>query len=123
MGTQLYRFNKTGTFWDSGDVLNGLLNLTGMFNFISPDMQNTGAEYAAKKAQYRSWLQVFGLDMYTRDAVTGKEIRTMSLDELKALYTRVTDEYRKREGIDEDKPVSAIGCSCRMKAIATTMHA
>ena len=109
VGTQLYRFNKTGTFWDSGDVLNGLLNLTGLFNFISPDMQNTGAEYAAKKAQYRSWLQVFGLDMQTRDPETGKEIRTMSLNELKALYARVTDAYRKREGIDEDQPVSAIG--------------
>lgn len=33
----------------------------------------------------------------------------MSLDELKALYARVTDEYRKREGIDADQPVSAIG--------------
>ena len=109
VGTQLYRFNKTGTFWDSGDVLNGLLNLTGLFNFVPPDMQNTGAEYAAKKAQYRSWLQVFGLDMHARDPETGKEIRTLSLDELKALYARVTDEYRKREDIDADKPVSAIG--------------
>lgn len=109
VGTQLYRFNKTGTFWDSGDVLNGLLNLTGLFNFVPPDMQNTGAEYAAKKAQYRSWLQVFGLDMHTRDPETGKEIRTMSLDELKTLYARVTDAYREREDIDADKPVSAIG--------------
>ena len=109
VGTQLYRFNKTGTFWDSGDVLNGLLNLTGLFNFVPPDMQNTGAEYAAKKAQYRSWLQVFGVYSHSRDPETGKEIRTLSLDELKALYARVTDAYRKREDIDADKPVSAIG--------------
>lgn len=109
VGTQLYRFNKTGTFWDSGDVLNGLLNLTGLFNFVPPDMQNTGAEYAAKKAQYRSWLQVFGVYSHSRDPETGKEIRTLSLDELKALYARVTDAYREREDIDADKPVSAIG--------------
>lgn len=109
IGTQLYRFNKTGTFWDDGDVLNGLLNLTGLFNFISPDMQNTGAEYAAKKAQYRSWLTVFGVYEYMWDTVTGKQIFTMSLDELKDLYARVTDEYREREGIDADQPVSAIG--------------
>ena len=109
VGTQLYRLNKTHVFLDDDNVLNGLLNLTGLFNFVSPNAQNIDAEYAANKAKYRSWLQVFGVDMHDCDPETGKEIRTMSLDELKVLYTRVTDEYRKREGIDVDQPVSAIG--------------
>ena len=109
VGTQLYRLNKTHVFLDDDNVLNGLLNLTGLFNFVSPNAQNIDAEYAANKAKYRSWLQVFGVDMHDRDPETGKEIRTMSLDELKALYARVTDEYRKREGIAADQPVSAIG--------------
>lgn len=108
VGTQMQRFWKTAHFWDDEHVLGSLLSLAGIGNPIPDYVQESSLNYAAKKAQYRSWLEVFGYAPDTYVDEYGRDIRTMSLEELKAFYRKVTEEYKEREGLDADQPVSAI---------------
>lgn len=108
VGTQMQRFWKTAHFWDDEHVLGSLFSLAGIGNPIPDYVQESSLNYAAKKAQYRSWLEVFGYAPDTYVDEYGRDIRTMSLEELKAFYRKVTEEYKEREGLDADQPVSAI---------------
>ena len=99
VGTQISRTVKTHTYWDDKDILGSVAYGLGLANHIPDYAKTSGLQYAAKRAQYRSWLRVLG---YTDD------LNGLDLSELKALYEKVTADYKEAHDMGADEHVSAI---------------
>ena len=99
VGTQISRTIKTHAYWDDKDILGSVAYGLGLVNHIPDYAKTSGLQYAAKRAQYRSWLRVLG---YTDD------LNGLDLSELKALYEKVTENYKEAHDMGADENVSAI---------------